>query len=397
MKKIFLSVFIVVFVVTISQAQTDLIKKVNKNQSTADANGFAFTKIRDLTYTPVENQGRSGTCWSYSTNSFLESEMIKAGKRPLHLSKIFSARCAYLDKAENYLRMDGNVNFGDGGQAHDVINMYAKYGAMPESTYTGLIKGATENDFGDMLALVKTQLNKWLAQHNIPTNWRDTVSAILDAHLGKVPAHFTFEGKSYTPKTFANEYVGLDPKNYIEIMSQTNTPYWQQGMLMVPDNWEFVSNYFNVPLDDLTKIIDDALKNGYTVEWDTDCSEPYFNWLSSVAIVPPGADTISAKTTTKEEIKDWFNEPKTEMNITPENRQAAYNDKQTTDDHLMHIVGLAKDQNGKEYYIVKNSWGTKNIYKGFLYASKAYINYKTVAIMINKNALTEEMKAKLKL
>lgn len=397
MKKLFLSILAISLATTALYAQVDLIKKVNENRTNADANGFKFTKIIDLTYTPVENQGKSGTCWSYSTNSFLESEMIKAGKKPLHLSKIFSARCAYLDKAENYLRMDGNVNYGDGGQAHDVTNMLAKYGAMPESAYTGLIKGATGNDFGNMLDLVKKQLDKWLAAHIIPTNWRDTITAILDAHLGKVPLHFTFEGKSYTPKTFAKEYVGIHPKNYIEIMSQTNTPYWQKTMLMVPDNWEFVSNYYNVPLDDMTKIIDYALKNGYTVEWDTDCTEPYFNWLSSVAIVPPGADTISAMNTTKEEIKDWFSGPKQEMDITPENRQAAYNDKQTTDDHLMHIVGLAKDQNGKEYYIVKNSWGTSNVYKGFLYASKAFINYKTLAIMINKNALSEEMKAKLKL
>lgn len=366
MKKLFLSLLAISFAGITLQAQVELIKKVTHNQSVNDAKGFHFTTVKDLAHTPVENQGRSGTCWSYSTNSFLESEMIKAGKKPVHLSKIFSARCVYLDKSEHYLRMDGNVNYGDGGQAHDVTLMYAKYGAMPESVYTGLINGATVNNFGSMQKAIKSHLEKWVSEGYTPPYWRDTISAILDTYLGKVPSHFTFEGKRYTPLTFAKEYVGLPANNYIEIMSQTNTPYWQQAMLMVPDNWEFVSDYYNVPLPDLTEIIDGAIHKGYTVEWDTDCSEPYFNWKSSMAIVPPGADTISYKNTGKEEVKSWFDGPKPEMKINPENRQAAYNDKQTTDDHLMHIVGLARDQNGKEYYIVKNSWGTSNIYKGFL-------------------------------
>lgn len=378
-----------------AHAQTDLINKVNDKQTTLDEKGYHFTDLINLTYTPVENQGNSGTCWSYSTNSFLESEMIKKGKEPVHLSKIFTARCVYLDKAENYLRMDGNLNYGDGGQAHDVTNMLAKYGTLPEANYTGLIDGATENNFGPMQKEILDHLKRWVAEHVIPVSWKDTINQIMDQHLGKVPLEFTYKGKTYTPKSFASEYTGLDAKDYVEIMSQTNTPYWQKGMLMVPDNWAYMNNYVNVPLEDLTQIIDGALKKGYTVEWDTDCSEPYFSWLNSVAIVPQGADTLNYKSVDKEKIKSWYVKPSPEMKINAENRQIAYNNKRTTDDHLMHIVGLAKDQNGNEFYIVKNSWGTKNVYKGFLYASKAFVNYKTVAIMVNKDAIATDLRKKM--
>lgn len=376
-------------------AQTDLIKKVNDQQVVVKKPGYQFTDLINLTYTPVENQGNSGTCWSYSTNSFLESEMIKKGKAPVHLSKIFTARCVYLEKAENYLRMDGHLNYGDGGQAHDVTNMLAKYGTLPEANYTGLINGATQNNFGPMQEQILAHLKRWVRSHNIIPTWKDTINDIMDQYLGKVPATFDFKGKTYTPKSFAREYTGLDANDYVEIMSQTNTPYWQTGMLMVPDNWAFMENYINVPLESLTRIIDEALKKGYTVEWDTDCSEPYFSWLNSVAIVPKGADTMQYKNLNKKAINSWFTHPADEMEINTENRQLAYNNKKTTDDHLMHIVGLAKDQTGAEFYIVKNSWGTDNVYKGFLYASKAFINYKTVAIMINKKALDSKMKKKM--
>ena len=375
--------------------QADLIKKVNKDQTVLTEQGYHFTDLINLTYTPVENQGKSGTCWSYSTNSFLESEMIKKGKEPVHLSKIYTARCVYLEKAENYLRMDGNLNYGDGGQAHDVTNMLAKYGTMPEQIYTGLINGATTNDFDPMQKEILGYLKGWLSNHHIPEHWKDTINLVMDNYLGKVPQQFTFKGKRYTPTSFAKDYTGLNANDYVEIMSQTNTPYWHSGMLMVPDNWAFMENYVNVPLATLTEIIDGALKKGYTVEWDTDCSEPYFSWLNSVAIVPVGADTLGSKKLDKTDIANWFTTAGPEMKITAENRQEAYNDKRTTDDHLMHIVGLAKDQNGDEFYIVKNSWGTGNVYKGFLYASKAFVNYKTVAIMVNKNAIAPALRKKM--
>lgn len=376
-------------------AQDDLIKKVNANQSQQEAIGYRFTEVINLSYTPVENQGSSGTCWSYSTNSFLESEMIKAGRKPVHLSKIFTARQSYLEKAENYLRMDGHLRYGDGGQAHDVINMYAKYGTLPEEAYTGLIDGATRNNFKPMQSAIKAMLKQWLSE-GPPENWKAQINDTLDAYLGAVPESFSYEGKTYTPESFAKEYVGLDPNQYIEIMSQQNTPYWEQGLLMIPDNWIFSDAYYNVPMEAFTQIIDHALEQGYTVGWDTDVSEPYFSWLNGIALVPENAVSLDKSSLTKAQINGWFqNEPIQEMDITPEIRQQGYNDKTTTDDHLMHIVGLAKDQNGKEFYIVKNSWGTNNLYEGFLYVSKAYVQYKTLALMVNTAAVPKDIARKM--
>ena len=181
------------------KAQTSLINKVNDNQSVLAAQAYHFTDLLNLAYTPVEDQGRSGTCWSYSTNSFLESEMIKKGKPPVHLSKIFTARQVYLEKAENYLRMDGNLNYGDGGQAHDVTNMLAKYGTMPESVYTGLINGATSNDFAAMQSEILGHLKSWVAAGTVPSNWKDSINTVLDKYLGVVPKEFQYKGKTYTP------------------------------------------------------------------------------------------------------------------------------------------------------------------------------------------------------
>lgn len=395
MRKLFLTTYCILIVVAVLHAQVNLINNDNKVKSLQPESSFHFTQLTNLSYTPVENQGNSGTCWSFSTNSFLESEMIRRGRKPMHLSKLYSARCVYLDKSENYLRMEGNVNYGDGGQAHDVINMLAKYGTIPESVYSGIVGNDILPDFGTMQNEILSHLKAWVHDKYTPDNWRDTITAILDKHLGKVPATFVYQGKNYTPLSFAKEYVKLNPENYIEIISQTNTPYWQKTMLMVPDNWAFVTNYYNVPLNDLTKIVDQSLSKGYTVEWDTDCSEPYFSWPYSVAIVPLGADTIRYKNINGAVIASWFDAPQPEMKITPENRQQAYDDKRTTDDHLMHIVGQAKDQSGKGYYIIKNSWGTDNIYKGEMYVSKAFFKYKTLAIMINKNALSKEEKIKM--
>lgn len=395
MKKGLILFFACGFTFSSLHAQDDLIKKVNTHQ-TQQATGFQFKDHLNLTYTPVENQGSSGTCWSYAANSFLESEMIKKGKQPIYLSKIFTARNTYLEKAENYLRMDGFLNYGDGGQAHDVTDMYAKYGTMPYDAYTGLVNGATKNNFNHMQNSIEGMLKNWVAT-TTPLNWKQQVSDTLDTYLGKVPTTFTYEGKDYSPETFTKNFVGLKADDYIEIISQTNTPFWEKTMLMVPDNWAFRTNYYNVPMQEFTSIIDRALEKGYTIAWDTDVSEPYFSWVNGVAIVPENAASLTKESINKELVKSWFDAPKAEMNVTQELRQQAYEDKRTTDDHLMHIVGKAKDQNGKDYYIVKNSWGDTNAYDGFLYVSKAFVDYKTIALMVNKNALTKSLRKKMKI
>lgn len=375
-----------------STAQDNLVKKLDNNKSDSAKSKFVFTNIIDLGTTPVCNQASSGTCWSYSTNSFLESEMIRLGKKPIMLAPIFSAHCVYMDKADNYVRMHGAVSWGDGGECHDVINMYAKYGAMPESEYTGLHYGTTKNKFGEMQAVLKAMLEAVVSNPNgkLTTSWKKAFDAVLDSYLGPIPETFVYDGKTYTPKSFAKEMVGLNPKDYVELSSFTTAPYYKKTMLMVPDNWTFAKVY-NVKMDDITDIIDYALHHGYTVAWAADVSEKYFSWKNGVAYVPEK----DYEDMDDSEKKHMFDGPHKEREITPEMRQKAFDDYETTDDHGMHIVGLAKDQNGKEYYIVKNSWGEKNDYKGYLYVSKAYVRYKTTGFLLHKNGIPSDLRDKM--
>lgn len=392
MRSKLLLLILVLFSFSPVYSQVDLVNKVINNKSENAKEGFHFTTVVDVETTPVENQGASGTCWSYSTNSFLESEMAKAGKQPVHLSKIYTARCAYLEKAVNYVRMHGAVSWGEGGEPHDVINMYKKYGTMPESVYTGLNYGTKINRFGEMSAVLKGMLDAIIENKNgkLTPNWEKAFNSVLDAYLGPVPKTFEYQGKTYTPKSFAKEVVGLNADNYVEFISETNEPYWEKAMMMVPDNWAFQWDW-NIPMDDITRIIDNALKNGYSVAWGTDVSEPYFSWKNGVAYVP--AKMVKRMDSTEK--AQMFNGPKPERTITPELRQQAFDNYETTDDHGMQITGIAKDQNGKEWYIVKNSWGTNNDYKGYLYVSKDFVRYKTTSFLVNKAGVPQNIRQKL--
>ena len=376
------------------QAQDDLVKKLDANKSDSAKKKFVFTPVINLETTSVKNQGSSGTCWSYSTNSFLESEMIRMGKKPVDIAEIFTARNVYIDKADNYIRMHGAVAYGDGGACHDVINMYAKYGALPQEVYTGLNYGFNKNKFAEMQAVLKGMLDALVKNPNgrLSPNWKQAFTAVLDTYLGEVPEEFTYNGKKYTPKSFADKVIGINPNDYVELSSFIDKPYYEKTMLMVPDNWSF-DQVYNVKMNDITRIIDNALEKGYTVTWATDVSEKYFSWKNGVAFVPEKDwDDMS-----EEEQKDLFNGPKPDRKITSKARQAAFDLYETTDDHGMHIVGLAKDQTGKEYYMVKNSWGEKNDYKGYIYVSKPYVLYKTTAFLLHKNAIPSELPAKMKI
>jgi bleomycin hydrolase len=374
------------------RAQDNLVNSLKNNKSDSSKQSFHFTTIIDLANTSVKNQGSSGTCWSYSTNSFLESEMIRMGKQPLDLSEIYTARCAYIEKGINYVRMHGAVSLGDGGEPHDVINMYRKYGAIPKLYYSGLNYGTTYNKFGELSAVMEGILKAVVSNPNgeLTPNWLQAYTDAIDDYLGKVPATFDYNGKTYTPQTFAKEVVGINPDDYVEFGSETDHPLYSKFTLLVPDNWAF-GQVYNLPVGDITDIIDNALKSGYTVEWSADVSEKYFSWKNGVAYVPQKeyADMSPEERTT------MFDGPKPELDITPEIREKAFDNYNTTDDHGMHIVGLAKDQNGKEYYIVKNSWGPSNDYKGYLYVSKAYVRYKTTNFLVNKNALTKTERDKI--
>lgn len=391
MKKIALMLALALPVIT--NAQDDLINKIKDNKSDSAKKKFEFKDKINLENTSVKNQGKSGTCWSYSTNSFLESEMIRMGKKPVDIAEIYTARRVYTERADAFVRMHGEFSYGDGGACHDVINMYAKYGAMPQSVYSGLNYGTDKNAFGEMQGMLKAMLDVVVKNPNkkITPNWKQAFESVLDAYLGKVPETFEYQGKLYTPKTFAKNVVGINPDDYIEFSSFSYQPYYEKVMLMVPDNWS-LDKVYNIPMDDMIPTIDNALKNGYTVTWATDVSEKYFSWKNGVAFVPE-KDWEDME---EDEQKALFNGPKNDRKITEKIRQEAFDNYTTTDDHGMHIVGIAEDQNGKEYYIVKNSWGDKNDYKGYLYVTKAYVQYKTTAFLLHKGGVPASVMKKLK-
>jgi bleomycin hydrolase len=390
--KSLLLILTLIFGANTNFAQDILVNSLKVNASDKSKESFKFTDVINLANTSVKNQGSSGTCWSYSGNSFLESEMIRIGKQPAEISQIFTARNAYVEKGKNYVRMHGAVTLGDGGSLHDVTNMLKKYGAVPQEVYTGLNYGTAKNKFAEMAALTEGLLVAAVKNPNgeLTPNWIKAYEAVIDSYLGQVPQNFNYKGKNYTPQTFAKEVVGLNADEYVEFSSYSNVPYYTKTMLMVPDNWSFDMIY-NVRLNDMTDIIDNALKNGYTVAWATDVSEKSFSWKNGIAYVP----TKKVDEMTPEEKENMFNGPKPEMEITEELRQKAFDNYQTTDDHGMHIVGVSKDQDGKEYYIVKNSWGATNDYKGYLYVTKNFIKYKSTALMVNKGAIPAAIAKKM--
>ncbi len=372
-------------------AQDNLVNSLKNNKS--ENPDFQFTTIKRNDVTSVKNQGSSGTCWSYSGNSFLESEMIRMGKQPVDIAEIYTARQVYRDKAKLYVLNGGSLEWGEGGALHDVINMYKKYGAVPQEAYTGLLHGATRNNFKEMSAVIKNMLDAYVKNPagKLSPNWLSNIDNVLDSYLGKYPESFFYNGKRYTPQTFAKEVIGINPENYVGISSYKDYPYYQRFVLPVPDNWSHDTNW-NVPMEELTKIIDNAIQKGFTVGWATDVSEPYFSYKNGVAYVPDlDLDNIS-----DEQRADLFKGPKPDKKITEDMRQLGLNNLTTTDDHGMQIVGLAKDQTGKEYYIVKNSWGETNDYQGYIYVTKPYVQFKSTAILVHKDAIPTEILKKLK-
>ena len=376
-----------------AQAQDNLINKVKNNGTNGAEDKFGFEVIVNNEATSVKNQGRSGTCWSYSGNSFLESEILRKTGKSIDISEMFVVRKVYEVKGDKYVRMHGYLNFGQGGALHDPVDMLREFGAVPEETYMGLLPGQKINNHGEFEAVLKGILDAVLKNNNgeVTTAWKNAYNGAIDAYLGEDVKEFTYEGKKYTPKSFAKNVLKIDANDYLEFTSMNNKPYNEKVFVEVPDNWSYGLSY-NVELDDMTAIVDKALKDGYTVAWATDVSEKGFNIKNGVAIVP----AIDYKGMSADERATMFDGPKTEKIITADVRQHGYDNWTTTDDHGMHITGLAKDKDGNEYYIVKNSWGTK-YNNGYLYVSKAFFKYKTISFMLDKNALSKSMKKKLKI
>ncbi len=373
-----------------TNAQDNLINSLKCNVTDNSKDGFKFTEVINLGNTSIKDQGSSGTCWSYSGNSFLESEMIRMGKEPVEISQIFTARNTYIEKAKNFVRLHGKQAQGDGGQLHDVLTIFRKYGAVPREVYTGLPDGQTRNNFSEMSPMLQGITESVAASKKPSSNWLDAFTATMDSYLGQVPASFQYKGKTYTPRSFADDVIGINPDDYVGISSFAEHAYYQPFVLLIPDNWSF-ERFYNVQINEVTDIIDNALQNGYTVAWATDVSEKTFSWKNGVAFVPEKP----VEEMNSEEINNLFNGPKAEPTITAEQRQESFDNYTTTDDHGMHIVGTVKDQNGKEYYIVKNSWGESNDYKGYMYATKEFVRYKTISILLHKKALTKSMQSKL--
>jgi bleomycin hydrolase len=328
---------------------------------------------KEITATSVKNQGQSGTCWSFATMSFLESELLRLGKGDYDLSEMYAVRMAYIVKADRYLRLQGHVNFGPGGQAHDVINVLRDYGMVPKEVYTGLSKNETGYDHNEMDAVLSSLVKSFYKpeEGTIDPKWKKAFKASLDAYLGNVPENFEYKGKKYTPSTFAAE-LGLNPDDYIEITSFTHHPFYRQFVLEVPDNWAS-GEYYNIPMDELLQIIAYAINNGYTVAWDGDISDhKSFSSNGGIATVD-NEDTV----------------------VTAEVRQEAFDDFSTTDDHLMQLTGLGEGPSGGKYFLTKNSWGAAKGNNGYWWMSENYLRLKTIAIMVNKNSIPADIAKKM--
>ncbi len=343
---------------------------------------YTFEAEKTIHCTEIKNQARTGTCWSFATASFIESELIKAGHKDVDLSEMYVVRNIYEDKAKNYVLRQGKANFSQGSLSHDLIRIMAKNGVVPESVYSGLLDQEKSHNHGEMEAGLKGFLDGILKRKSLSKKWFVAFNSILDTYLGQEPKSFEYKGSSYTPKSFASS-LGLDADDYISISSFTHHPFYEKFILEIPDNYSNGS-FYNVPIDELVSIIDFALANGYSLAWDGDVSEKGFSAKQGIAVLPEDP--------TRE---DLFEAPGKEKEVSQQSRQDAFESYATTDDHLMHLVGSAKDQKGNKYYIIKNSWGELSPFKGYLYMSEAYVKMKTVAVMVNKSALPKKTSSKL--
>jgi len=379
-------------------------KKDKKDEKKKEA--YQFTIIKDIPTTSVKNQASSGTCWSFSTNSFLETEILRTKNIEVDLSEMFVVRNTYSEKAKRTVRWHGKLNFGGGGAFHDVTWVFSTFGAVPESAYTGLNYGEKKHVHGEMDAILSSYVETVIKNKNrkLSTAWHNGFDGILNAYLGDVPETFTVDGKKYTPKSYA-EYLGVNMDDYVEIGSYMHHPYYEKFILEVQDNW-MLDEIYNVPMEEMMEIIENAIMNGYSVAWGADVSEKGFSWKHGIAIVPneDKPDIVGLEKDKWEKLSEKerrkrlysFDEVVTEKVITQEMRQKQFDNYRTTDDHGMLLTGIAKDQKGNMFFKVKNSWSEKGSpYNGYFYASKPFVQLKTIDFMIHKDAIPQAIKDKL--
>lgn len=349
---------------------------------------YQFTVLKNLDAYDVQNQGMTGTCWSFSGLSFFESELLRTGKgKNLNLSEMFVVRKMYPLKAANYVRMHGKSNFGEGGGFPDDLLCLKNYGLVPQEAYDGN-KGKAYNH-AEMAGLLEGMVKSLGDAKTVNPNWQKAFNGVVDAYMGAAPESFQYNGKTYTPQSFAKE-LGLNADDYVIISSFNHHPFYSQFVLEVPDNWNWEKVY-NVPLKEFTDIAEKAVMNGYSLAWAADVSERGFSFKDGLAIVP---EKDFADFTDKDR-SELFTVPGKEKVITQENRQEAFDNFETQDDHGMHITGLVKDQNGNKYFRVKNSWGTTNMNQGYFFASVPYFAYKTTCYMVNKKAIPKDIAKKM--
>lgn len=369
---------------------------------------FVFTDIISIPTTSVKDQNRSGTCWCFAGTSHFEDEILRNGGDSLDISEMFTVRKCYEEKAERYVRLYGETNFAGGGSPMDVPHVWKKYGAIPEEIYSGLNYGEKKHQHSELDAALSAYVKAVTSKpgKKLTTAWRKGLKGILDAYFGEVPETFTYKGKTYTPKSYA-ESLPINADDYVCLTSFTHHPYYEEFPVEVPDNWLWRNSY-NLPLDEFKAVADNAVEKGYPFVWAADVSESGFKWKDGVALMPKGKDEGDmtgtelarwVKLSDKDRAADKYNftGPVEEMVITPELRQEWFDNQETTDDHGMEIVGIATDQKGSRYYKVKNSWDTNQIYDGFFYVSEPYFLGKTINILVHRDAIPKDIAKKLKL
>lgn len=402
MKKTFL-ICILCSVFCALSAQTDS-TEVKKDS----VEGWQFTTVDSVPITRVKDQHRSGTCWAFSTLGFLESEVLRIKGKEVELAPMFVVSKTLIDRATYCVRLYNEPKFAEGGSAYDVIYCMEHYGLVPKEAMPGIRYGWTEADtlpvFSELSAVAKGYLSGLTKQKKLTPVWREGLQAIYDTYLGPCPEEFVYEGKKYTPQSFVKS-LGLNASDYVSITSYTHHPFYERFALEVPDNWR-MDQMYNVPMEEMMRIIDNAIANGYTLAWGADVSEIGFT-RKGIGVMPDdangadltGSDMAKWVGMTKDKQKEELTKkPLPEKTITQQMRQDAFDNWETTDDHGMQIFGTAKDQNGKRYYMVKNSWGTiKSDYKGIWYISEAFMQYKTNDILVHKNAIPKDIRRKLKI
>lgn len=351
---------------------------------------YKFTEIIDLEATPVISQGNTGTCWSFSSTSFLESEIIRLTGKQIDLSEMYTVRNTYPKKAENFVMRQGKAQFSEGGLAHDVMNSVAEYGLVPNEAFSGLFQNETRHNHSELSAVLRSMVETYVDNpgRKLSKKWSKAIDAVLSVYMGDNPTSFTYEGKSYTPKSFL-EMTQIVPSDYVTITSFTHAPFYSEFILNIPDNWSYGS-FHNVPLDEMIGAIDHALEKGFSVELDCDVSERTFSSKDGVAIIPMNSENR------KKALQGVY----PEKTISQEYRQDEFENFTTTDDHLMHITGTLQDQKGTKYYKVKNSWGSdssRNANGGYVYFSESYMRLKAISITVHKDAIPKNTAKKLNL